>query len=190
VTEIVEVKRGAIGLGMGGHHEPHRGKNDEWLTPPEIVQALGPFDLDPCAPINRPWDTATRHLTIEDDGFTSPWGADEFVWLNPPYGPQTWKWLDKLANHPGGGIALTFARTETAGFFEHVWSGPGSDHRALLFLRGRLYFHYVDGTKASANSGAPSVLIAYGEKAMIRMAQRMMAYPVLSGAWVERWSVQ
>lgn len=24
--------------------------NDEWLTPPEIVEALGPFDLDPCSP--------------------------------------------------------------------------------------------------------------------------------------------
>ncbi len=23
---------------------------EEWLTPPEIIQALGTFDLDPCAP--------------------------------------------------------------------------------------------------------------------------------------------
>jgi len=27
---------------------------DEWLTPPYIIKALGEFDLDPCAPINRP----------------------------------------------------------------------------------------------------------------------------------------
>ena len=26
-------------------------KNDEWLTPPHVLQALGPFDLDPCAPV-------------------------------------------------------------------------------------------------------------------------------------------
>ena len=31
------------------------GKN-EWLTPPHILRRLGPFDLDPCAPINRPWE--------------------------------------------------------------------------------------------------------------------------------------
>ena len=43
------------------------GKN-EWLTPPHILRRLGPFDLDPCAPINRPWDTAEHHYTIEDDG--------------------------------------------------------------------------------------------------------------------------
>jgi len=35
--------------------------------------------------------------------------------------------------------------------------------QALLFLRGRIYFHHVNGKRAAANSGAPSVLIAYGE---------------------------
>lgn len=33
---------------------------------------------------------------------------------------------------------------------------------AVLFIGGRLHFHYVDGKRAKANSGAPSVLIAYG----------------------------
>ena len=36
------------------------GKN-EWLTPPELLAKLGQFDLDPCAPVNRPWPTATHH---------------------------------------------------------------------------------------------------------------------------------
>jgi hypothetical protein len=35
-------------------HQSARMKNDEWLTPPEIIHALGLFSLDPCAPINRP----------------------------------------------------------------------------------------------------------------------------------------
>jgi hypothetical protein len=26
-------------------------RKDEWLTPPEIIRALGPFNLDPCAPV-------------------------------------------------------------------------------------------------------------------------------------------
>lgn len=29
---------------------------DEWLTPPEIVWALGHFDHDPCAPDKRAAD--------------------------------------------------------------------------------------------------------------------------------------
>ncbi len=64
--------------GVGGHQRPHKGFSDEWLTPPKIVEALGPFDLDPCSPVNRPWPTAGRHLTIEDDGLAQDWG-DYFV---------------------------------------------------------------------------------------------------------------
>jgi hypothetical protein len=41
-----------------------------------------------------------------------------------------------------------------------VWSKADG----LLFLHGRLHFHYPDGTRAAANSGAPSVLVAYGQR--------------------------
>jgi len=74
------VVRGQRGLGMGGHHAPTRGAKDEWLTPPPIIEALGPFDLDPCAPVVRPWPTAAAHLTIEDDGLTADWPPEAFVW--------------------------------------------------------------------------------------------------------------
>lgn len=43
--------------GMGSHQSA-RMKNDEWLTPPHVLKALGEFDLDPCAPITRPWEIA------------------------------------------------------------------------------------------------------------------------------------
>ena len=32
--------------------------SDEWYTPKEILDALGKFDLDPCAPIHPLWPTA------------------------------------------------------------------------------------------------------------------------------------
>ena len=172
-----DVVRGQRGMGMGGHHAPNRGAKDEWLTPPEIISDLGPFDLDPCAPIERPWPTAKRHLTVEDDGLTAEWGADEFVWLNPPYGADMWPWLLRLADHPAGGIALIFARTETAGFTEAVWSRAS----ALLFLTGRLFFHHVNGERAAHNSGAPSVLIAYGDE-----AAGALAGSTLPGFWVRQ----
>lgn len=143
-------------MGIGIHTKPYRGLTDEWLTPPEILKALGSFDLDPCAPLNRPWDTAAKHHTIEDDGLAQTWEGR--VWLNPPYGPQTWKWLERLAAH-GDGIALTFARTETEGFFRTAWRAD-----ALLFFKGRLYFHHATGQRASGNAGGPSVLLAFGER--------------------------
>lgn len=36
--------------GTGGHQRGHQGRTDARLTPPEILLALGPWDLDPCAP--------------------------------------------------------------------------------------------------------------------------------------------
>ena len=45
--------------------------HDEWLTPPEIIRALGPFDLDPCAPVNRPWDTANDHYLAAGQAVTA-----------------------------------------------------------------------------------------------------------------------
>lgn len=145
-------------MSMGGHHSPTMLK-DEWLTPPSIIQALGEFDLDPCAPhaSRRPWDTAKHHYSAEDDGLSKPWHGR--VWCNPPYGLEAARWLERLAAH-GDGIALIFARTETAMFFDHVWNKAD----ALLFFRGRLHFHHVDGSRAPANAGAPSVLVAYGQR--------------------------
>ena len=89
------------------------------------------------------------------------------MWCNPPYGRETWAWLEKLAKHPDGGIALIFARTETAGFVSEVWEKAS----AVMFLHGRLHFHTADGTRADANSGAPSALVAYGEEAVRRLEQ-------------------
>src|SRR5208337_2089549 len=39
-------------LGISGHEPPYRGRTEEWLTPRFILDALGPFDLDPSAPMN------------------------------------------------------------------------------------------------------------------------------------------
>lgn len=143
------------GNGIAAIHTPKMGK-DEWLTPPEIIKALGEFHLDPCSPINRPWDTALWHYSTLNNGLSREWLGR--VWLNPPYGKETGKWLEKLADH-GNGIALIFARTDTEMFFNYVWARA----HAILFIKGRLFFHHVDGSRAKANSGAPSVLIAYGE---------------------------
>jgi hypothetical protein len=130
--------------------------NDEWLTPRWILDQLDDFDLDPCAPVKRPWEIAKKHYTKEDDGLSLPWEGR--VWCNPPYGLIAARWLQKCYKH-GNATALIFARTETKMFFDHVW--PKCD--GLLFIKNRLYFYDVNGRKGKANSGAPSVLVAYGE---------------------------
>lgn len=142
-------------MSLSGHQSPNMG-NDEWLTPPEILAPLGQFDLDPCAPVTRPWPTAAAHFHKHDDDLHREWNGR--VWCNPPFGREAVKWLRRMAEH-GNGIALIPARTETAMFYECVWGKAD----AVLFLKGRPHFHYVDGTRAAFNSGAPICLIAYGE---------------------------
>lgn len=145
-------------MSLSAHQSP-RMKNDEWLTPPEIMERLGRFDLDPCAPVleRRPWSTAARHFTVQDDGLSCIWNGR--VWCNPPFGREAVKWLRKLVAH-GDGIALIPARTETAMFYECVWGVAD----AVLFIKGRPHFHYADGSRAPFNSGAPICLVAYGER--------------------------
>jgi hypothetical protein len=143
--------------GMGGHSLPNEGISKIWLTPPEILKVLGEFDLDPCAaPSPRPWSTAKRHIELPEDGLSVEWAGR--VFLNPPYTQQMGVWLKKMAEH-GSGIALVFARTETKIWQKYIWPYANS----ILFISGRLFFHYQDGHRGESNSGAPSVLIAYSE---------------------------
>ena len=156
--------------GIGGHHSPVM-KSGDWLTPPEIILELGPFDLDPCAaPYPRPWNTAKVHYT--ENGLKRNWFG--FVWCNPPYGKNTGIWLNRLSTH-GNGIALTFARTETSMFFDSIWSKANG----ILFLQSRLHFYDIHGIRAKHNSGGPSVLIAYGSEACRRLQSCK-----LGGKWI------
>lgn len=136
-------------------HQSARAKSVIYMTPPEILRPLGDFDLDPCAPPVRPWEIARVHYTEADDGLSKPWFGR--VWCNPPFGREAVKWLRRMRDH-GNGIALIPARTETAMFYETVWGGAD----AVLFIEGRPHFHYVDGSRAPFNSGAPICLVAYG----------------------------
>ena len=128
---------------------------DEWLTPPNIIYSLGEFDLDPCSPVNRPWDTALKHYTYVDNGLMQNWEGR--VWMNPPYGRHTTHWLNKMVLH-GNGIAFIPARTETGMFFNYVWSKASS----IFFVKGRVFFHDVSGNRGKDGAGFPSCLIAYG----------------------------
>jgi hypothetical protein len=136
----------------GFAHEKSGGSNqNEWLTPPALIAALGEFDLDPCAPEVRPWSMAKNHFS--SNGLERAWNGR--VWLNPPYGNYLARWMSKGAEH-GNCIALTFARTDTKVFHDVIFPGAA----AMLFMSGRIRFHRVDGTAGDC-AAAPSVLIAF-----------------------------
>lgn len=162
--------------GRGFVHE-HFGspRSVVWLTPPAVIEALGPFDLDPCAAVGQPWATAARHYTIADDGLNKPWAG--LVWCNPPFGSGIDQWLDRLADH-GNGLALVPARTEARWFDRGVWDKAD----AVLFVHGRLRFHHVDGTPARSTLGTPICLAAYGPEGVKRLRRGRVG-----GALVTAW---
>jgi hypothetical protein len=145
--------------GIGSHTLPNQGQTQTWLTPPRLIKLLGPFDLDPCpAPDPKPWDTASNYCV---DGLTEPWSG--FVFCNPPYNAGITRWIEKMVAH-GNGLLLIFARTDTP-YCQLAMSRCDG----LLFIRGRLYFHYPDGRRGKGNAGGPSMLVAFGLNAATRL---------------------
>lgn len=140
----------------------------DWYTPPAIVKALGGqerFDLDPCTPEDPsrlPAPTARRMIPCSQDGLATVWWPQAFVWMNPPYGKGMDKWMTKLANHPGGGIALVPAHMDPGWMHDFVLNHPNTT--AILLTRGRLKFMRPDGTTGTA-APTGSVFVAYGQRA-------------------------
>lgn len=149
--------------GRAFSYETPNGENltDHWLTPPGLIEAAGPFDLDPCAYEKQPWSTALKMYSLpEHDGLLLPWeGA---VFCNPPYGPEVVKWARRLALHDNG-LLLVFARTETLSF-RPVWQYA----TAILFFYSRIRFHRPDGSPEGGGT-APSVLAAFGKQNIERL---------------------
>lgn len=137
--------------GLGGNSP----RETRWLTPKWIVEALGHFDLDPAGAPGH--DLAARTYTPErgEDGLKLPWEGR--VWLNPPYGREQIPFMERMVEHDHG-TALLFAAVETKLWHELIWPRAS----AILFPLGRFTFARADGVAATANSGKPSALIAYG----------------------------
>jgi hypothetical protein len=167
-----------------GSHQSTIGKSQVHITPRWIIDALGPFDLDPCAAIPGPWECATRNIAPPWNGLCYPW--EGFVYLNPPFDRrEVGSWITKLAAH-NNGIALLHARTETA-WFQPCWQHAS----AILFLRHRVVFCKPDGSPCTtgagvvANSGAPVCFVAFGQKAFNRLNDCQLA-----GTLVHRWRMR
>ena len=129
--------------------------SDEWYTPREIVQALGLFDLDPCAP-SRQFYTAKECYTKAEDGLKQPWHGR--VWCNPPYSRKLiTPFIRKMAEH-GNGVALIFNRMDIALWHDIIFPTAA----AILVVRGRLRFIRPDGTQGDA-AGCGSILVAWGD---------------------------
>lgn len=153
--EEAKAKRDAHVLRVMGSSE-----SPEWYTPQEIVrlsiELLGEIDLDPCSNSHEnPNVPAHTIYTKEDDGLAQKWRRR--VYLNPPYGAEIGKWVEKLTHEYEHGeveeaIALLPARIDTM-WFQPLYEYP------MCNVRGRLQFE-----NAVNSAPFPSVIVYLGKR--------------------------
>lgn len=140
---------------MGSFAGRTEATKDTWQTPLGLVQALGQFDLDPCADAQAPTRLAKTGFTVSDNGLVCEWFGR--VFMNPPYGSSAKRWLKKLADH-GNGIALIPPRVGSHWFHDLVFAKCD----AIMFLRGRIAFIDPQTQQPVKGNNADSILVAFG----------------------------
>lgn len=126
----------------------------DWATPPSVFDPLNAefgFTLDVCA--------STENTKVEwffdeqADALNLPWG-NGVCWMNPPYGRDLGRWVQKAYESSQGGatvVCLVPARTDTAWW--HDWVEGKAETR---FVRGRIKFN-----GALKDAPFPSVVLVY-----------------------------
>lgn len=138
----------------------------EWSTPQDFFDVLDyrfHFTLDPCA---TPDNTkCPKYYTEADDGLSKNWEG-ETVFMNPPYGRQIGKWVDKAWQEgmkPNTTVVcLIPARTDTSWWHTYVVGG-GAD---VEFVRGRLKF---GGSKWNAPFPSAVVIFRARKKRVMKL---------------------
>jgi hypothetical protein len=135
-------------------------ESNEWYTPAHVIElardVLGGIDLDPASSTEANETVkALSYCTIEEDGYSQPWGDTENptrVWLNPPYGKEdgeretnAMRWSRKLISEYNAGrvdSAILLVKAALGyEWFEQLWY----DYPTCL-LRKRLSFVRPDGS--------------------------------------------
>lgn len=157
--------------------------SNEWYTPPEYIEAarrvLGEIDLDPasCEEANKVV-RAKRYYTAEDDGLQHDWSGR--VWLNPPYGGLTAKFVTKLVEQYKAGITqeailLVNAHATDTDWFQLLWD------YVLCFTNHRINFYSPGGRKGNGSTHG-SVFVYFGQNQKI-FAKEFSCF----GTIVRRW---
>ncbi len=137
--------------------------SDDWYTPKWIIDTLGPFDCDPCAPPIevRPYQIAPIAYSKDDDGLAHEWQG--VVWMNPPYSRVLLRqFCEKMAAY-GSGIALLVNRQDNLLWQEVIFPSA----KSMIFMRHRVKFIRPDGTTGSPFFG--SCLVAWGDECDLRL---------------------
>lgn len=140
-------------------------EQSSWRTPRQLFDQLNAefgFTVDVCASDENA--LLGRYWTEADEALLRSW-AGERVWMNPPYGRQISRWIEKAWTEAPDAdliVALVPARTDTAWWHDYAMRAD-----EIRFLRRRLTFGVVtpNGGKSRSiegnNAPFPSCLLIW-----------------------------
>ena len=144
-------------------------KSEEWETPGDFYDRLHKqykFTLDPCATPKTA--KCEKYYTKEDDGLSKNWSGHS-VFVNPPYGREIKKWVEKSYEESRKKdttvVMLIPARTDTKYWHEYCMHAD-----VIFFVKGRLHFKnkviadYTGKTKTSPAPFPSAVIVFYRNK--------------------------
>ena len=115
----------------------------EWGTPQRFFDELNAefnFTVDVCA--TKGLAKCQRYYSPKQNGLAQDW-TGEVCWMNPPYGQNIGRWLQKAAESRATVVCLVPSRTDNVWW--HQWAMMADEIR---FVRGRLRFSGAgDGAK-------------------------------------------
>ena len=121
-------------------------KSNEWSTPWDFFNKLNNefhFTLDPCATTENA--KCEKYYTKKENGLVQNW-KNEIVFMNPPYGGNTGKWIYKAyAESLRGAVVVCLIVSSTDRSYWHDYIFPYAAQ--IRWIRGRLKFN---DSKASA----------------------------------------
>lgn len=127
----------------------------KWATPDDFYNKLNEefnFTLDPCCEAETA--KCKKFFTPKENGLIQNW-SDDIVFMNPPYGRELPKWIEKAYKESLEGakvVCLIPARTDTK-----IWHDIIFPNAEIRFVKGRLKF-------SNQNNSAPfpSAVVIFG----------------------------
>ena len=156
--------------------------DSEWYTPKyllDIVRGVFPIDLDPCSNEHKTVGAVTSY-TKEDNGLSLPWDGN--IFMNPPYGREIGKWVDKFlyewdSGHVKNAILLVPVKTDTK-----WWRLLSENLNCWCAIWGRVKFQSPDPHKSTTVGTFASCVILFTRDSQIQESFKLQ-FSSLGNIW-------
>ena len=128
-------------------------KSNEWETPQDLFDLLNKefhFVLDVAA--TKENTKCSLYYTKEKNGLIQKWyTANGAIWMNPPYGGQTGKWIEKAYQESLKGatvVCLIVSSTDRSYWHDYIFPFASQ----IRWIRGRIIFGKAKSTAPFASA--------------------------------------